>query len=330
MKNQLQIIKSLSLKKIINYFWLVFSYRISILLKKSFHKGNPAFLTIEPTNICNLKCPECPSGSDILTRPKGKMDLALFKKIISENYKTLIYLNLYFQGEPFLNSELFKMISFAKEKVIYTEISTNGHFLDEDNCTKIIKSGLDSIIISLDGLDKETYDKYRKNGDFDKVTTGINNLVKIKNKLNSKLPYIKLQFLVLKHNEHQIKKLKTTFKKLKADKLIIKSAQIYNFENAIDILPVNSKFSRYKFDKGGKFVIKYKLKNKCFKIWSSCVITWDGIIVPCCFDKNADFKLGDIYQNSLSSVWKSSTFNDFRLKLLENRREIDICRNCSE
>lgn len=330
MNYHFQIIKILTFRKIGNYFKLAFSFWGSILLKKSIHKGNPAFLTIEPTNICNLKCPECPSGSDILTRPKGKMDLALFKKIISENYKTLIYLNLYFQGEPFLNGELFKMISFAKEKQVFTEISTNGHFLDKENCKKIIGSGLDSIIVSLDGLDKETYEKYRSGGNFEKVIEGIANLVSLKNEMKIKKPFIKLQFLVFKHNEHQIAGLKEMGKKLKVDKLIIKSAQVYNLKAAANILPLTDKYSRYKYDKGGKFVIKHKLKDKCFKMWSSCVITWDGNIVPCCFDKDSKYIFGNISEKTLIEIWKSQKYNDFIYKLLQRRKEIDICRNCSE
>jgi radical SAM protein with 4Fe4S-binding SPASM domain len=324
------MIRTITFRKIWNYLIMVLSYWLSVLLKKPLIADSPSFLTIEPVNFCNLKCPECPSGMDILSRSKGKMDILLFKKIVLENFKTLIYLNLYFQGEPFLNDDIFKMIHFAREKNIFTEASTNGHFLDSDSCRKIIDSGLNSLIISLDGLDSKTYEKYRKGGDFNKVIEGIGNLVNMKNRHKSKTPFIKLQFLVLKHNEHQVKKLKAESKKLGVDKLIIKSAQVYDFENALNILPLDDRYSRYKYDKGGKFVIKHKQKNRCFKMWSSCVITWDGNIVPCCFDKDAEYKFGNINLASLNSVWKSKSYNNFRMKLIQNRKKINICCNCSE
>ena len=330
MQNQLQIISTLTFPKIWNYLKLVCSFWISVLLKKSFIKGNPSFLTIEPTNICNLKCHECPSGMDILTRPKGNIDVNLFEKIISEAHKDLIYLNLYFQGEPFINKDVFKLIEIARKKNIYIEASTNGHFLDDENCKKIIGSGLNSIIISLDGLDEQTYEKYRSGGNYNKVIKGINNLVIWKSSLKSKTPFIKLQFLVLKHNEHQLPQFEAIGKKLQVQKLIVKTVQIYDFENAANILPLNGKYSRYKFDDNGKLILQKKLRNRCFKMWTSCVITWDGNVVPCCFDKDAGHKFGNLTELSVKKAWNSLEYNDFRMMLLKNRKDVGICRNCSE
>ena len=330
MQNHLQIFSTLTFRKIWNFLVLIHSYWLSVLLKKAIHKGNPAFLTIEPTNHCNLKCPECPSGMNILTRPKGNIDDNLFEKIISESYKDLIYLNFYFQGEPFLNEDVFGMIKTARKKNIFIEVSTNGHFLDDENCKKIIESGLNSLIISLDGLDKETYEKYRSGGDFTEVVKGIKNLVSWKNKLKSKTPFLKWQFLALKQNEHQIERLKLESRKLKVDELIIKTAQVYDFENAQNILPVNQKYSRYKIDANGKLVLKKKLTNRCFKIWTSGVVTWDGNIVACCFDKDAKYKFGNLKKTSFITAWNRRQYNEFRNRLLKNRKDIDICRNCSE
>jgi radical SAM protein with 4Fe4S-binding SPASM domain len=330
MQNHIQIFSTLTFRKFWNFLVLIHSYWLSVLFKKAIHKGNPAFLTIEPTNHCNLKCPECPSGMNILTRPKGNIDVSLFEKIISETYKELIYLNLYFQGEPFLNEDVYGMIITARKKNIFTEVSTNGHFLDDENCKKIIDSGLNSLIISLDGLDKATYENYRSGGDFTKVVEGIKNLVSWKSKLKSKTPYIKLQFLALKQNEHHIEKLKAESKKLKVDELIIKTAQIYDFENAQNILPVNQKYSRYTIDTNGKPVLKKKPANRCFKMWTSGVITWDGNLVACCFDKDANYNFGNLKETSLLDAWNSDNYNAFRNRILQSRKDIDICRNCSE
>jgi radical SAM protein with 4Fe4S-binding SPASM domain len=330
MQNHLQIFSTLTFRKIWNFLLLIHSYWYSVIFKKAIHKGNPAFLTIEPTNHCNLKCPECPSGMNILTRPKGNIDVSLFEKVISETYKDLIYLNLYFQGEPFLNDDVYRMIETANKKNIFTEVSTNGHFLDDENCKKIIDSGLNCLIVSLDGLDKETYEKYRSDGDFTKVVEGIKNLVNWKNKLNCKTPFIKLQFLVLKNNEHQLERMKAESKNLKVDELIIKSAQIYDLENGANLLPVNKKYSRYKIDARGKLVLKKKLANRCLKMWTSGVITWDGNLVACCFDKDANYNFGNLKETSLLDGWNSDNYNAFRNRILQNRKDIEICRNCSE
>ena len=70
--------------------------------------------------------------------------------------------------------------------------------------------------------------------------------------------------------------------------------------------------------------------NECWRMWSSCVITWDGKVVPCCFDKDATHQLGDIAETPLQQVWNSNGYDGFRKALLTNRQEIDICQNCTE
>jgi radical SAM protein with 4Fe4S-binding SPASM domain len=287
-------------------------------------------LSIEPCSVCNLQCRECPSGNGNLKRQKGFMDLALFNKIIEENYRKLSYIILYFQGEPFLNPVFFDMIESSVAKNIYTISSTNGHFLDRQNSEKTVKSGLDKLIISLDGADQKSYSEYRKGGDFQTVVKGISELTEARKKLKSKTPFIELQFLVSRYNEHQIEDIKKLSTGLHCDKLTFKSLQINDLTKCSDLLPLNQKYSRYLKNDDGTFRIKNKLKNKCWRMWSSAVVTIEGNVVPCCFDKDANYTMGSVTEKSLKEIWNNDLYSNFRKKILSSRSETDICRNCTE
>lgn len=311
--------------------WLNYrSFKSAVKSKSPIHPGLPVSLSIEPTTSCNLRCPECPSGLRSFTRSTGMLRQETFEQIINELHQHLSYLILYFQGEPYLNPSFHEFVRYANSKKIYTATSTNAHFLNEGNAVSTIKSGLNRIIISLDGTDQSTYEKYRIGGQLDKVKSGIKNLVNTRKQLKSNHPFIILQFLLFKHNMHQISALKKMSKQLGVDKLELKTAQVYDFEKGSDLIPEDEKFSRYSRNGGDQFKIKNDNLNKCWKMWHSCVMTWDGNIVPCCFDKDAKYVMGNVHQQSFREIWNGDKYQKFRSSLFSGRKEIDICRNCTE
>lgn len=325
------IIKKINFKKIRNYIILRISYYLSLLINKPLlYTAFPVKIAVEPTNLCNLNCPECPTGINSLTRAKGFMNLELFNKILIDLQDVLLSMIFYFQGEPFLNKNLFEMIKMANEKKIYSYCSTNGHYFTSKNIQKILNSGLDELIISLDGTTQNVYEQYRKNGILKKVLDGTKDLVQEKRRLKSNLPYIKFQFLVVKPNEHQIDEAKIMAKSIGVDKIVFKTAQIYNFENGNPLIPDNKKYSRYKKLKNGKYRLKKKIKNRCWRLWSNPVITVDGDVLPCCFDKDAKYAMGNINKESFAEIWTNEKYQIFRKKVLTNRKSIDICKNCTE
>lgn len=321
-------LKYISITKLVNLLKVFSSYLLSSLLKKVVVWGYPYSLTTEPTNKCNLSCLECPTGNKSSTVEKGEMPLVMYKSIIDHVKKYTLFQMIYFQGEPFLNKDVFKMIRYSDTNNIYTRISSNGHFLNPENCIKIIESGLKEIIISLDGFTQKSYEKYRIGGKLDQVIIGIHNLVYAKQKLKSRFPKIILQFLVFNHNESEMSNIKRLYKTLHADKLEFKSAQISIPDNT-HLIPKNANYSRYKFV-AGKALIKSRLKNKCFRIWSTLVVCWQGDIIPCCFDKNKDHKIGTILNELPFKLWKSGAYNSFRENLLKDRKQTPMCCNCTE
>ena len=324
------ILKKQTFRKTINLILLKTSYLLSGLLKTPVHWGLPLSLAIEPTTHCNLMCPECPSGAGKMTRAKGNIAPELFRKIIDDNYKTLSYLTLYFQGEPFLYKNIFDLIHYAVSKHIYTATSTNGHFLNPENTEQIIKSGLDKLIISVDGADQASYEKYRVGGNLEKVLEGIKLLVNAKKQAGVTMPVIEIQFLINSYNEHQAEKMKQLSDEIGADIFTVKTMQIYDFEQRDHFLPKNQDYSRYKINDQCEYELKSSLPNKCWRMWTSPVITWDGQVLPCCFDKNAQYTLGSIHDKDLKSIWRSTAYHNFRKQILSSRKSIDICTNCTE
>ena len=222
------------------------------------------------------------------------------------------------------------MVRYASQKNIYTATSTNAHFLKSETAKATVESSLDRMIISVDGTTQDTYQSYRVGGSLDKVVEGAQQLVYWKKKLRSRTPHLVFQFLVVRPNEHQIPDIYALAKKIGVDEVVLKTAQIYDHENGSDLIPLQEKFSRYKKQENGKYTIKNNLENHCWKMWHSCVITWDGKVVPCCFDKDAHYVLGDVTKNSFAEIWNGLPYNQFRSTLLQSRNEIEMCKNCTE
>jgi radical SAM protein with 4Fe4S-binding SPASM domain len=322
--------RKLNALRIWNAMQVVASYIYSRASKKPVHWGMPLSLSFEPTTSCNLRCPECPSGLRNFTRPIGMAEEDLYKKLVDELHPRLIYLLLYFQGEPFLHPKFLDYVRYASSKGIYTATSTNAHYLKDDIAKQTVESGLDRLIISIDGTTQESYASYRVGGKLSKVIEGTRNLVRWKKELKSSTPHIIFQFLVVKPNEHQIEDVKKLAKELGADEVGFKTAQIYDYEQGSPLIPTIEKYSRYKQNSDGTWSIKNKMLNHCWKMWHSAVVTWDGKVVPCCFDKDAWHQMGNISTISFAEVWRSTDYQKFRASLIRSRSEIEMCKNCTE
>jgi len=329
-KDILNFVSKLTLRRLLNVGKLLSSYYVTKWTGKATQWGLPMTISIEPTTACNLRCPECPSGLRAFSRPTGNLKQDFFRKTIDELHKQLIYLIFYFQGEPYINPGFLDMVKYAKDKGIYTITSTNGHFLNDANAKKTIESGLDRMIISVDGTTQETYENYRKEGNLESVLQGARNIVKWKKEMNSATPHTIFQFLVVKPNEHQIDEIYKIAEEIGIDEVKLKTAQVYEYEQGNDLIPTIEKYSRYKKNTDGTYSVKNKLLNHCWKLWHACVITWDGLVVPCCFDKDAQHRLGDMKDKPFQEIWQGEDYDKFRKQLLKGRGQIDICKNCTE
>ncbi|WP_304233650.1 SPASM domain-containing protein [Jiulongibacter sediminis] len=329
-KDHLNFASKLTLKRVRNALQILGSYGISKISGKPQIKGLPLAIGFEPTTSCNLRCPECPSGLRSFTRPTGMLEKELYESTIDQLKDSLIYLTFYFQGEPYLHKDFLKMVRYASDRKIYTATSTNAHYLTPEMAEKTVKSGIDRMIISIDGTTQETYEQYRVGGQLSKVLEGTKNLIEAKKRLNSKTPHTIFQFLVVRPNEHQIGDVYKLAKEYGIDEVRLKTAQIYEYENGNELIPTIDKYSRYRNNLDGTFSIKNELLNHCWKMWHSCVITWDGTLVPCCFDKDSEHPMGSLQQNTFKEIWHCKPYQNFRKALIKSRSEVEICKNCSE
>jgi radical SAM protein with 4Fe4S-binding SPASM domain len=326
----LNFLSKLSLKRIWNAVLVVVSYYISRWTGKPRQWGRPFTISLEPTTACNLRCPECPSGLRAFSRPTGNLKTDFFRDTVNALHDHLLYLIFYFQGEPYINPGFLDMVAYAHQKKIYTITSTNGHFLSKENARRTVTSGLDRLIISVDGTTQETYESYRIGGKLEVVLQGARNVVTAKRELGSATPHIIFQFLVVRPNEHQISEIYRLADEIGIDEVKLKTAQVYDYEQGNPLIPTQEKYARYARRPDGTYRIKNYLLNHCWKLWHACVITWDGLVVPCCFDKDAQHRLGDLKERSFEKIWQGPAYQAFRQQLFQGRDQIDICTNCTE
>ncbi len=315
-----------------NIIRVVTGYLLSRMTHRPIQSGMPISFSAEPTTRCNLHCPECPTGRRELSRDSGTMDLALFRKVADELSRHALYLTLYFQGEPFLHPSFFDMVRYAKSRKLFISTSTNGHFLEPAPAMETVRCGLDRLIVSLDGATQESYSAYRRGGDFHKVVKGLHHLADAKKSMKASHPSTIVQCLLLRSNQHEKKQIRKIAKEVSA-KMTFKTAQFYDFEHGNELMPDQETDARYKLKSDSAnsgYVIKNPMPNSCFRMWSSCVITWDGLVVPCCFDKDASHVMGDLKKQSFEEIWKGEKYREFRRQLLSDRKRIEICKNCSQ
>lgn len=257
------------------------------------------------------------------------MDLEQHQKWLNQVRKSVFYINYYFQGEPFLHPHFLELIKEANRQKIYTATSTNAHFIDSKKAEEICRSGLNRLIISIDGLTQETYEAYRIHGKLEKVIEGAKHLVAARKHVGFG-PYLIFQFLVVKANEHEVEAVFNLANELGIDEVRLKTAQLYDYANGNELMPENEAYSRYTKQKDGTYRFKYRGGNHCWRMWSSSVITWDGKVVPCCFDKDAQHTIGNLQTESFLAIWNNPAYKNFRKQVFTQRASIDICTNCSE
>lgn len=289
----------------------------------------PMFISVEPANRCMLHCPECPVGMGVTNGKSVLFSPLLLQAVLEDNARFMHTVIFHFQGEPLLNDDLPALIRMAKAYNLYTMLSTNGQLLDRSMADRLVASGLDKIIVSVDGFTQASYETYRVGGSLQRALDAIRNLHDSKVVGKAHLE-IELQCLRLRSNEKEWGWAKAYYKTLGADRLVFKTAQFYNYESGHPLMPSDERYSRYRKGKEGTYRLKRKLRNRCWRLWSGCVVDVEGNVLPCCFDKERQHAFGNLYGNSLLEIWTGRTADAFRKKLLRNRKQTKICCNCTE
>jgi MoaA/NifB/PqqE/SkfB family radical SAM enzyme len=289
--------------------------------------GLPTHLQVEPGNVCNLRCPLCHVVTD--GKPQGFMETDRFRGLMREVGDTLMFLHFWGWGEPFLHPDLAHMIRLAKDRGAAVITSTNGHFFDGGHDPDaLIDSGLDALIFALDGADPETYDRYRRRGDFHRVVGNLRRLALRKRERRSAAPLINLRMLVHKGNEHQVAAVHALAKDLGADQFTLKT--LCHFDNEAEgrnILPDNPAYRRFRYDGTGNPV---RIRNRCKKPWNHPTVYRDGTVVPCDYHTGLEMPMGNAFgAGGFSGVWHGPAFRAFRSRFRRNRLDGLRCEGCS-
>ena len=324
-------------KAILNFFLVEFQHRF---LKNSYVAGFPYHLTIETGNFCTLHCPLCPTGQGKEDLPKGFLTFANFKKIIDEFGDYLLVLELYNWGEPFLNREFLKMIRYARDKNIIVTTSSNLNIFDDKTCRKLIQSGLNLLMVSLDGASQETVETYQRGNNFAKVINNIKKIVKEKRKLNSRKPLLQWKFFVTKFTEKEMPKAKRLAKEIGVDhiefaKILCDMSQRFfldpesQFENVKEWLPHDERYSAY--DNILK-IRKKALKNDCSSLWTRSVMNWDGTIFPCCNVYGKKWGFGNALEEGFTTIWNNDDYRSSRERVANGKITMKktICDICAQ
>ena len=293
----------------------------------------PVFVSVEPANFCQLRCPECPVGmANTEKKPVSRktMPLPLFLHLLQELSPFVHTVQFYFQGEPLLCNDLPEMIRLARKEGLYTIVSTNAQSLTEERAEALVQAGLNRIIVSMDGLTQATYEAYRKGGDVQKVYAALQHLRQAKT-LNHSRIRIELQCLRLRSNQNEWEAFKQHYRDWGADSLTFKTAQLYDYAKGHPLMPSDERYSRYKRQKDGTYQLKRRLSWGCHRLFTGCVMDADGRVLPCCFDKARQHAFGTLTTHtSFRSVWTSDNALRFRRSVLLHRLSVPVCSNCTE
>ncbi len=219
------------------------------------------------------------------------------------------------------------MIQLAHEAGLYTIVSTNALAITPLLAKRLMLAGLSRIIVSIDGLSEESYGAYRVGGSLHKAMEGLVTLRQAKDATGSRT-HIELQMLRLRSNENEWSTISQQYRKMGADSLTLKTAQFYNYKKGNKLMPCNEKYSRYAKGKDGLYHPKRQPKGSCKRLWTGCVITVTGEVLPCCYDKSGTYSFGNIFQDDLATIYHSEKANRFRKMVLGKRSKPSICNNC--
>ena len=300
----------------------------SFFIRSSFISGMPSNATIEPTNICNLRCPVCETGAGILNREKRNMALEEFKIIADKIAPFTNTLMFYFMGEPFLNNDIYEMIKYAKKKRIpFVTTCSNGSFV---NPVKLVESGIDEVSFQICGLTKDIHGIYRVDSDLDSVIINLKETIDARNASKSRMR-ITCGYILMKQNEHQLADFKKYMRQIGVDEAVVIDPCVRTLEQARKFLPSDKNHWIYDpvaFEQG-KLEPKSTPKNSCPWIYYSITILADGSVVPCCRDASGNLIMGNILSRDIKKIWNGRHFREFRKEVMFKKSAVSICNLCS-
>ena len=265
----------------------------------------PYRYVIDPINLCNLHCPLCPTGLGILGRDRGKISLDNFRLIVDQIVPYAYLVELYNWGEPFLHPQIFEIIQYVTSRRIGVRISSNLNRFNQEMARKTVASGLDQLIVSVDGTTQEVYEKYRKGGKLDRVLDNLRLLVQAKREAGSSKPFIFFRVVINRYNEHQIKDMRALAAEIGADAFTAGALFIdtTDKQQRQEWLPEDQSLSYYDYADD-------KITNvwHCSDLWESVTINWDGGLAPCCWLHEHKNDYENAFNRPIREIWNGDAY----------------------
>jgi len=308
------------------------AHGVRFMMRSGVAAGIPPIVQLEPSNVCNLGCLTCPTGAGLMKRAPFAMPFYTYRNVIDQIKDHALLLVFWSWGEPFMNKDACRMIRYAKDCGLFVHSSTNGHFFTvKEQARALIDSGLDSLIVAVDGLDQQTYEKYRKRGNFKHVIKSIENLISERSKAGARHPLLTFRFIVMKHNEHQLEGVRDFAKDLGVDVVTFRSAVIrrkgVDLENSL--APKTPRFRRFINNSGPLAVSMIKAeKNYCHRPYANLTILSNGDIVLCENDFDATLPLGNVAKKSILEILSSDQSRQLYKEFCFDLNSFSFCREC--
>lgn len=296
--------------------------------------GMPTLLQVEPTNRCNLHCRVCPVGTG-LGRSVGDMAPALFERIVDEVRDYALLLLFWDWGEPFLHPDACDMIRYARQAGLRVVASTNGHvFAGPRHTERVVSSGLDVLVFSVDGITQETYQHYRAAGKLDEVIEGIRNVVEARRRAGAETPFVNLRFIVMRHNEHELPRLRDFAASLGVDALTLRKfhavpdRRMRSRWAEADFVPTQREYQLPVLTPGTLEPMRTR-SNPCRNLWNCPTLHWNGAVCSCFMDWSESRPLGVFGPQSLREIWYGEAYRDLRTRFRRNWSTAPLCGECA-
>ena len=285
----------------------------------------PRTFQVETTTRCNLNCPLC--STHHLERGYEEIRLETIKSIVESN-PLIRFMCLHLMGEPLLSKSIFSIIEHLKSKGIYTYFSTNGMLLEE-KVSEILSSGLDKISISLDGINQEDLELYRKGADLERILMGIRRLKEERNAMGLKGPLIQIQTIMFSYNEKKESEIVGFLKSLGIDRIKLKKPSFHTLGGENDGSGSFTRAGREavgKYSRKQKGYVKYRDRAVCRLLFQGFVLS-DGSVAPCCIDYEGKHAYGNLKKRSWSEIWSSEKRGDVLTRHFSG--DLEVCKKCS-
>lgn len=299
----------------------------NLVIKDFDHKlffDYPLTVNLELVNRCNLECVMCHQGyrNDAKQSTLDENTLDKIFEDFKENQLPALMLTI---SEPLLYKKIDKVLERAKQsEIMDVMLFTNGALLDENRSKMILNSPVTRLFISLDAATQKTYNNVRvpvakrllKENRLNYVENNIKNFIKMRNNLNKKLPLVRVSFVAIKENLHEVENFKKKWKN------IVDSVEI-QMERPPEL------FLKIQEGDFGKFNKKNIKKYDCVKPWEDMAIYADGSVTPCCAFIARKAPIGNIKENSIKELWNGEKMKIIR-EGLSNNDPIKVCQLCLE